>query len=232
MKHLFWILLFTFTHLACAAESVQPSTTPSVTGTVMEVKNVESYTYIRLKTAEGETWAAVNKSTVKKGSKVTIDNVMVMNNFESRSLKQTFKTIIFGTLAGTGAAKSGSAMAPGHPAASGTVDTTNLRVPKATGENAWTVAEIVTKSAELKDKPVVVRAKIVKYNPGIMGKNWIHLRDGTGSAAENTNDILATTTVEAKLGDIVTVKGVVRTDKDFGSGYAYKTMIEEATIQK
>lgn len=232
MKFLLSVLMLVVAPLVCAAEKPAPAPPATVTGTVMEVRDVESYTYLRLKTAEGETWAAVNKAAVKKGSKVTIDNVMVMNNFESRSLKQTFKTILFGTLAGTGAAKSGSAIAPGHPAASGTVDTTNLRVPKATGENAWTVAEIITKSAELKDKPVVVRAKIVKYNPGIMGKNWIHLRDGTGSAAENTNDILATTTVEAKLGDIVIVKGVVRTDKDFGSGYAYKTMLEEATIQK
>ena len=41
-------------------------------------------------------------------------------------------------------------------------------------DNARTVAEILTKTAELKDKPVVVSGKVVKYNPGIMGKNWIH----------------------------------------------------------
>jgi hypothetical protein len=65
-----------------------------------------------------------------------------------------------------------------------------------------------------------------------MGKNWLHLRDGSGSAAENNNDILVTTVAEVKMGDIVTVKGVVRTDKDFGSGYVYKSLIEEASIQK
>jgi hypothetical protein len=71
----------------------------------------------------------------------------------------------------------------------------------------------------------------VKYNAGIMGKNWIHLRDGSGVATDNTNDVLVTTTTQAKLGDIVTVTGVVRTDKDFGSGYSYKVLIEEATLQ-
>jgi len=64
-----------------------------------------------------------------------------------------------------------------------------------------------------------------------MGRNWIHLRDGSGVAADNTNDILVTTTQQAKLGDVVTVSGVVRTDKDFGSGYAYKVLIEEATFK-
>jgi hypothetical protein len=64
-----------------------------------------------------------------------------------------------------------------------------------------------------------------------MGKNWIHLRDGSGSPSDDTNDILVTSASETKVGDVVTVKGVIRTDKDFGSGYAYKVLIEEATIE-
>ncbi len=72
----------------------------------------------------------------------------------------------------------------------------------------------------------------MKYNAGIMGKNWIHLRDGTGSAADKTNDVLVTTADEAKVGDVVTVKGVVRTDRDLGSGYSYKVLVEEAKLQK
>lgn len=71
----------------------------------------------------------------------------------------------------------------------------------------------------------------MKYNAQIMGKNWIHLRDGSGSAANNTHDILVTTSDPAKLGDVVNVKGIVRTEKDFGAGYAYKVLIEEATLQ-
>jgi hypothetical protein len=63
-----------------------------------------------------------------------------------------------------------------------------------------------------------------------MGKNWVHLRDGTGS--EGSNDILVTTQNQAKAGDVVTVKGVVRNDKDFGAGYSYKVLIEEAKLQK
>ena len=232
MRTLLSILMIIAAPVLWAAD--KPATPPAaqtITGSVLEVKDVESYTYLRLKTADGETWVAVSKTAVKKGAKVTIDNVMFMNDFESRSLKQTFKTIAFGNLAGTGSSKSGHANMA-HPSTAQPANTPDVKVAKATGTNAWTVAEINAKAQDLKDKPVVVRGKIVKYNPAIMGKNWLHLRDGSGSAAEGNNDILVTTAAEAKLGDIVTVKGVVRTEKDFGSGYAYKALIEEATIQK
>ena len=108
----------------------------------------------------------------------------------------------------------------------------DAKVPKATGANARTVAEITAKPADVKDKPVLLRGKVVKYNPAIMGKNWAHLRDGSGSAKDSTNDVLVTTKEEVKLGDIVTVKGVVRTDKDFGAGYSYKVLVEDATLQR
>ena len=107
----------------------------------------------------------------------------------------------------------------------------DIHVAKAVGANSNTVAEITTKGAELKDKPVLVRGQVVKYTPDVMGKNWIHLQDGSGKAANKSNDILVTTTAQAKVGDVLTFKGVVRTDKDFGAGYAYKVLIEEATLQ-
>ena len=78
---------------------------------------------------------------------------------------------------------------------------------------------------------MVVSGKVVKYNPAIMGKNWIHLRDGSGHAAKETNDILVTTAAQANVGDVVTVSGIVRTNKDFGSGYTYKVLIEDATLK-
>jgi hypothetical protein len=203
-----------------------PAASTGVTGEVLEVKDVDIYTYLRLKTKDGETWAAVGKAPVKVGAKVTIENPMVMKNFESKSLKKTFPTILFGTLGGTG-----KEVAAAHAGGAKAADTTPIKVPKASGANARTVAEITTKAAELKDKTVRVSGKIVKYNAGIMGKNWIHLRDGSGDAATDTNDILVTTSVAAKVGDVVTVSGVVRTNKDFGSGYTYKVLIEDATLQ-
>ncbi len=203
-----------------------PRSATAVSGEVLEVNDVESYTYLRLKTRDGETWAAVAKAPVKKGAKVTIENAMVMNNFESKSLHKTFPTILFGNLG-----RAGKDMAGAHSAVVKVADAGPINIPKASGSNARTVAEIVKNAVSLKDKQVLVRGKIVKYNSEIMGKNWLHLRDGSGVPADNTNDILVTTTAQAKLGDIVTVMGMVRTDKDFGAGYSYKVLIEEASLQ-
>ena len=218
MKALLAICLIVSSTFVWAGANSAPTAPVNVKGEVLEVRDVENYTYLRLKTRGGETWAAVSKAQVVQGSEVTIENAMVMNNFESKSLKKTFRTILFGTLAGAAA----------HSARP--VDTVDVNVARAVGENARTVEEVVTRGAELKDKQVRVRGKIVKYNPGIMGRNWVHLRDGSGSDANN--DILVTTNDQAKIGDVVTVKGLVRTDRDFGSGYTYKVLIEDAALQQ
>jgi hypothetical protein len=202
---------------------------PAVAGVVLETQDVESYTYLRLKTAQGETWAAVPTTTVKKGAKVAIENPMVMNNFQSKALKKTFDKVVFGTLAGQ--VPAGTAAAPHPPVVQGP-DTPDIKVAKAGGADARTVAEILAQGAGMKDKPVLVRGRIVKINSGIRGVNWVHLRDGTGSAANQTNDLIVTTADELKVGDVVTLKGVIHTDLDFGAGYAYKVLVEEGKQQK
>lgn len=191
----------------------------SVRGEVLEVKEVDPYSYLRLKTQEGEIWAAVSKAPVKKGAQVTIENASVMNNFESKSLKKTFDRIVFGTLA---VASPGSA----------TPAVADAKVPKAEGRDARTVAEIVGKRTELKDKPVVVRGKVVKFTQNVMGRNWVHVRDGSGSTKDGTNDLLVTTRDPTQVGEIVVARGIVRTDVEIGSGYSYKVLVDGATLQK
>lgn len=203
-----------------------PAPNGVVTGTVLEVQDVDAYSYLRLKTKDGETWAAVGRAALKKGATVTIEDAMVMKDFESKSLKKTFPTIVFGSLAG-----SAKNAADPHASVAKVPDSGPIQVTKATGADALTVAEVVTRAAGLKDRQVQVRGKIVKYNPGILGKNWIHLRDGSGSDGDGSNDVVVTSSAPAKLGDVVTVTGVVRLDKDFGAGYVYKVLIEAAALR-
>ena len=218
---------------AWAADAPAPAPAASIKGKVLEVLDTESFTYLRLQTKDGETWAAVAKAPVEKGAEVTIENLTMMKDFESRTLKRKFDRIVFGSvvMSGTGAA-AGSDLAAIHAGVAKSTDFADVKVAKASGPDARTVAEIVTQKADLKDKTVVVRGKIVKFTAGVLGKNWIHLRDGSGSASDGTNDILATTKDEAKIGDVVLVKGIVQTNRDFGSGYSYHVLIEEATLQK
>ena len=81
---------------------------------------------------------------------------------------------------------------------------------------------------ELSGKTVSVRGKVVKFSPKIMGKNWVHLKDGTGESG--SDDLTITTAASVKVGDTVLVRGVVATDKDFGFGYRYELLVEDASI--
>ena len=224
----------------------QPAGT--VQGEVLEVLNVESYTYLRLKTRGGEVWAAVSTVAVNKGAQVTLANATAMENFESKTLKRRFEKIYFGQMANAGgsagAAPAGtapSAMAgslpgamhmPGKATAAAAPAAPTAPVPKAQGKDARTVAEVVTGKAGLKDKPVLVRARVVKVNKGIMGKNWLHLQDGTGQAKDGSHDLLVTSQDIAAVGDIVTARGVVRTDVTVGAGYSYAVLVEDASVKK
>lgn len=111
------------------------------------------------------------------------------------------------------------------------VGAVDIKVDKATGENAYTIAEIHAKTKELNGKKVLIQAKIVKVSPQIMGKNWLHLQDGSGNPMHNTHDLVVTTDASPELDSIVTIEGVVTADKDFGSGYFYAVIIEEGVVK-
>jgi DNA/RNA endonuclease YhcR with UshA esterase domain len=217
---------------AFTAQAAPPQAGGTVKGEVLEVKNVESYTYLRLKTADGETWAAVPTTAVKPGAQVTIARPMTMEHFESKTLKKTFDKIVFGQIADPSAPAAAAAPAPAMMPKAAAPEVKAVKVDKASGPDARTVAEVVAGKAKLKDKTVLVRGQVVKVNSGIMGKNWLHLRDGSGSAADGSNDILVTTKDNAAIGDIVSAKGMVRTDVNLGAGYAYAVLIEDAAVRK
>ena len=63
-----------------------------------------------------------------------------------------------------------------------------------------------------------------------MGKNWLHIRDGSGSADKSDNDLTVTTSTPAKLGDTVLVTGLVSLNKDFGAGYKYTVILDDAKV--
>jgi starvation-inducible outer membrane lipoprotein len=100
----------------------------------------------------------------------------------------------------------------------------------ARADGGKTVAEVFAESAALANQKVSVRGKVVKTNAGIMNKDWLHIRDGSG--ADGTNDLTVTTTTTPlpKIGDTVVISGTVVVDKDFGMGYQYPVLIEDAAV--
>ena len=247
MSKLIVVLLSLVAASAWAAPTATPSpapavaskaeATPSVRGQVMEVKDVDPYTYLRLETKKGELWAAVSKAPVKVGSQVAIENSMMMENFESKALGRKFDRIVFGSLAGTTAPAGtmpgqAAARSVSHANPAKTPDVAPGSIPKAAGPDGRTVAEVYAESAKLKGRTVAVRGKVVKFASNIVGKKWTHLKDGTGKPADGTSDLVVTTKESAKAGEVVTVKGVVRTDVDIGMAVTYRMLLEDATLAR
>ncbi len=171
----------------------------ALTGQVLEHLNASPYVYLRIKTPKGDVWAAVPEAAIETGAEVTVFNPMLMSNFESAALKRTFDEVYFGTMTPANAA---AAAAGGGPHAgiqsAETVDVGT--VEKASGADARTVAEVWAQKASLAGQTVTIRGVVVKVNVGVMGKNWIHLQDGSGDAAQGTSDITVTSLEGAAMG--------------------------------
>jgi hypothetical protein len=217
-----------------------PATDPNqLGGTVLETLDAASYTYVRFSTSAGEVWAAVPKAQLEIGSQVVIANPQEMANFESKTLGRTFETIYFGTIkapttpAMTGGSNSHGSMPGGMGKTTSTAnaDAAPIKVDKAEGATARTVAELYAEKDALSGKTVALQGKVVKYSAGIMGRNWIHLQDGSGDAAAGTNDITVTSNDTAAVGDIILIEGTVTLDKDFGAGYLYAVIVEDASVK-
>ena len=101
---------------------------------------------------------------------------------------------------------------------------------RAEGPNGKTVADVIGQRTTLSGKAVKIRGTVVKVNTGILGRTYLHLRDGSGDAAAGTNDIVVTTEATPTLGETVVVEGKVVLDRDIGSGYKFATMVEDAKV--
>jgi hypothetical protein len=214
-----------------------PSTDDVLAGVVLEKLDVPSYTYLRIGApgSEGQ-WAAVSTAKIEVGEKVRVRSQTVMTNFESRTLERTFETIRFGVLDGADSvAAVGTNLPPGHPSVGGAeldprADVPVGKVEKATGPNTRRVAEIFGQKKQLAGKPVRVRGVIVKVTHGVMGKNFAHIKDGSGAPASKDDDLTVTSSVPMQRGQTVMLEGKLELDQNLGAGYAYDVILTDAKI--
>lgn len=229
---------------------------PTVSGTVLETMSASGYTYMLVESASGQNWVAIPETSITKGATVTYHQGMTMKDFTSKTLNRTFDSVIFSSGLTDGSEKTapaptptaddsfaaavkaeqiptGSAAAP--LAASGgssgaVVPLKEITIEKSTAANGYTVGEIFAKAKELSGTKVQIRAKVVKFNPLIMGKNWIHLQDGTGDPMQNSHDLVVTSNTTTEVDSVIVVEGILAAEKDFGAGYKYAAIIEDAQI--
>ena len=224
MKRTLLALALLLSPFALAAPAPVPPAPETLQGEVLEAKTVEPYTYLRLRTAKGDVWAAVPQAPVRPGSKVTIFDPAEMRDFQSKGLNRTFDSIYFGVIG----VEPHAGAAPATGAASQPVVEP---VAKADGRDAKTVAEVVSGRLALRDKPVTVRARVDRVNRNVMGMNWVHLRDGSGTPAEGNYDLVVTSKEAPEVGKVVVARGVVRADIDVGAGHAFKVIVQDASFR-
>jgi hypothetical protein len=236
-------LSFFATAVASAMPGMQPAAVateqaPPIAGKVLEIINSGGYTYLLLDVDGFKDWVAIPELYVVVGDEVELQAGTQMGEFKSKPLNRTFDRIVFSAGPTTkynekrklNAHKGAdmSAPAPGKKKAEGKI-VEGLKVEKAKGENAYTIAELLVKKDGLQDKAVVVRGQVVKVSVAIMGRNWVHIKDGSGEGGDNK--LVVTTKDEPNVGDIVTASGVFHNNVDFGGGYQYAVIMENAVVK-
>lgn len=195
---------------------------------VKEVVQTSSYTYLSVKEADAVYWAAIPRNdAIEEGGTYYFDSFMEMNNFPSRELDKTFESIYFIERISDKPYPSADKMQMGNK--KGSTQVGNMEIePMEAVEGGITISELFENKDQYNGKKVKIRGHIVKFSEAIMGKNWAHIQDGTRSGGNF--DLTITTVAHVEVGDIATFEGIVVLDKDFGYGYAYDLLIEEAVL--
>lgn len=214
-------------------------------GKVLETMNAGGYSYVQVDNGTEKIWAAAPQFEVKVGEKVTVPEGMPMKDYESKTLNRKFDVVYFVGAIGKGDQPPAQMASPAganpmgeqsplpegaHPKLDPAQAAKDAKVTFTGIKKAdKTVGEIYAGQAGLGGKEVAVRGKVVKFSAQIMGKNWVHVQDGTGQAGGN--DLTVTTADNAKVGDTVLVTGKITLKKDFGMGYKYDLIIEDGKIK-
>jgi hypothetical protein len=246
------ILIFFAALILAAAAPSRAQDTAVHKGKVTATMDSGGYTYVEFEESGKKVWAASQPFKVAVGDMIEFSGALPMESFTSKSLNRTFPLIYFaGAITKVGAgttasAATGSGATGGAAAMGGQLPAGHMQIPIkdvppkaapakiapgsiAKADGGYTVAEIYAKGKALNAKSVKVRGRVVKFMADVMGRNWLHIQDGTGG--ERSNDLTVTTSQAAAVGDLVLVTGTLAADKDFGSGYAYTVIVEGATVK-
>lgn len=194
---------------------------------VEEAIQVSGYTYINANEGGKNYWMAVTTMDIKKGETLYYESAMEMKNFESKELKRKFDSILFAdNVSKIPPVNSGNNFkaSPQKPA----IEKENISVSPVSG--GITIAQLFSNPSSFAGKTVKIKGKVVKTNFGIMKTNWIHIQDGTSAGSDF--DLTVTTNDNVNIGDIVTFEGSIVLNKDFGYGYSYKVLLENAKANK
>src|SRR3989304_4667366 len=235
MKLFFYLLIITITLiLACGNDDEKSNEntknfdnaglTPHY-GEVIEKIDAANYSYLQIKEDSKTYWIAVSSMDINSGEQIFFSNYMEMKNFKSEPLGRTFESILFVNNARNSSSKSNLQNVHSN---SRSLNKESINIEPVSDGN--TIGQIYSERESLKNSIVKVNGKVVKFNSQIMNRNWIHIQDGT--ADNDGYDLIITSSDVVSVGDIIVAEGTLAVDKDFGAGYRYSVIIENAKLTK
>lgn len=242
MRSLFIILAILIGFTGCVKKNKVPTAQQSANPAMHEVKVQEvvqtsNYTYLKVTDNGAENWIAVTRQEAAAGEVYYYDQALEMKNFKSKELDRTFETIYFvqgiskepiSAAPAQGMGGMGGNMPEGHSGKA--ADSQKEGISVAPAEGSVSISQLYAARNDYSGKKIKMRGQVVKVNDEVMGKNWIHIQDGTKDG-ENF-DLTITTLDKVTVGEVVTFEGTITLKKDFGYGYFYELIMEEATLVK
>lgn len=196
---------------------------------ILEVIQAASYTYMRVSEDKKEYWVATVKDDAAVGGDYTYGEALEMRDFKSKELDRTFPVIYFiSEDAGMGGGEPVTEAAPVTMGKPKVEQNTDVVIPQSDG--GVSIGELYKNRDKYSNQKVWVKGKVVKVNKEVMGKNWVHLQDGTSDSG--SFDLTVTTTETANVGDVLEFEGTIILNKDFGAGYTYDLIMEGGVIRK
>jgi len=194
---------------------------------VDEILNTSKYTYLNVTEDGNQFWIAIPKKDVEKGGTYYYRGGLKKTNFKSAEYDKVFETIYL--VSDVSKDPSMSDMSSGNPhshSESATTTDKNTKIDPLPG--GITISELYANRKKYEGQTVRVKGRCVKVNNMIMNRNWIHIQDG--SSSDKNVDLTVTTTDMVSLDEIVAFEGKITLNKDFGAGYKYEIIMEEAHL--
>jgi len=195
---------------------------------VKEVQQTSGYTYLLVQESDKEYWMAVGKTETEIGEKLYYTDAMEMKNFESKELNKVFDRIFFVDRVSKSPidaeTKRAEMIAKKQEGISKLLDSIKIS-PAIDGQS---IGELYKNAKDYDKQKVKVKGQVTKVNLNIMDRNWVHLMDGT--KGEDRSDLTFTTMDVVKVGDTVTFEGILALDREFGAGYVYPLVVEDAVL--
>ncbi len=199
----------------------------------LEIIQTTAYTYIKAKENRDTYWMAVSLMDANSGDTYYFTDAMEMNNFYSKDLDRTFDKIYFVSNISNRpipVQSQASMEMPTSPHGDMKPVSTKKDINIEAHDGSITIADLYANKQAYADQIVSVVGEVTRFNPEIMQRNWVHIQDGTES--DGNYDLTITTLDYVQVGDKVLVKGRLFMDKDFGSGYYYDVIVEDASVSK